>query len=91
MTLVDGVANVSYGATGANTTVSSLSPGCRFYVNKMVTDSSDVISAFTLRVLEMVIYCGVMPVLMLVGIVTNSLSCIVFYRLGNLAHLLFDM
>ncbi|PVD19241.1 hypothetical protein C0Q70_19727 [Pomacea canaliculata] len=48
----------------------------------MATDSSDVISAFTLRVLEMVIYCGVMPVLMLVGIVTNSLSCIVFYRLG---------
>ena len=45
-------------------------------------NTNNVISADVVKVLEIVIYCGLMPLLCIIGMVTNSCSCAVFYRCG---------
>ncbi|KAK7481109.1 hypothetical protein BaRGS_00027649 [Batillaria attramentaria] len=58
---------------GCFAAVSDISPG---------VEPTKGISASSLKVLEIIVYLGAMPVLTLVGCVTNTLSCVVFYRLG---------
>ena len=46
-------------------------------------NTNNLISADIVKVLDIVIYCGLMPLLCIIGMVTNSCSCAVFYRYGE--------
>ena len=56
--------------------------GCREAFGKFEpwNNPQNVISARTTDLLESVVYCGVLPLLCVLGVFTNFLSCAVFYR-----------
>ena len=56
--------------------------GCREAFRKFApwNNPQNVISAHTTDLLESVVYCGVLPLLCVLGLFTNFLSCAVFYR-----------
>ena len=56
--------------------------GCREAFGKFEpwNNPQNVISARTTDLLESVVYCGVLPLLCVLGLFTNFLSCAVFYR-----------
>ena len=70
--------------TVTETETVTLTPGgcSKAFVDFVPWDNPEnLVSADTLQVVEVTVYCCLMPLLLLVGLVANPLSCLVFYRL----------